>query len=196
MTSDPELLGYYRLAEGPDVAGRLALTPDGKFRYALTAGALDEKAQGRWERKGPTICLFTEPRPVLPVFSEASVEASKGQDRTLLVAWPDGTGIAGVEFRLGFEDGSVIEDYTQYDGWTMPHGEDRKPIWIELAVPMHGLESPRIKLDDRDGEAWRFVLTPNDLGVADFQGACLKREENGYVLERKGGTMRFVRSAA
>jgi hypothetical protein len=38
------------------------------------------------------------------------------------------------------------------------------------------------------------VLTPNDLGLVDFQGACLRREETRYLLERGEGEMRFVRA--
>tara|TARA_R110000782_G_scaffold127769_1_gene219366 strand:+ start:8975 stop:9214 length:240 start_codon:yes stop_codon:yes gene_type:complete len=51
-SADPGLIGHYRLAEGPDVAGELALIPDGRFRYALAAGALDEETQGRWKMVG------------------------------------------------------------------------------------------------------------------------------------------------
>jgi hypothetical protein len=193
-TSDPGMAGHYRLAEGPDVAGDLLLSADGRFRYALAAGALDERAQGRWEQNGETACLFTEPVPVPPVFSRESSAPAGGESRDLLVTWPGGGGIAGVDFRLGFDDGSFIEGYTQQDGWSMPSSDVRKPRWIELAVPMHGLNSPRFALDGRDRGPWRFVLTPNDLGLVDFQGACLRREESRYILERGEGEMRFVRA--
>jgi len=191
--SDSGLPGNYRLTEGPDVAGRLAISADGRFRYDLAAGALDEAAEGRWEGNGSAICLFTEPRPVPPVFSRVTGEQGEDRAQTLLVTWPDGSGIAGVDFRIGLDDGSVIADYTQYDGWTMPPNETRKPVWVELAVPMHGLKSPRFALDGQDRGPWRFVLTPNDLGIVDFQGECLRREGNGYVLDREGGTMHFAK---
>jgi hypothetical protein len=194
-TSGSGMAGHYRLAEGPDVAGELILAADGRFGYILAAGALDERAQGRWEQNGSAICLFTEPEPAPPLFSRDLSAPGDGESPDLVVTWPDGRGIAGVDFRLGFDDGSVIEGYTQEDGWSMPSGDDREPRWIELAVPMHGLNSPRFALDERDPGPWRFVLTPNDLGVVDFQGACLRREESGYMLERGAGKMRFVRAA-
>lgn len=189
-SADSSLLGRYRLAEGPDVAGELELTADGRFRYALAAGALDERAQGRWESTGGTICLHTEPKPVPPRFSKAS---SEGQTATLLVTWPDGSGIPGVDFRIGFDAGDPLEGYTQYYGWTMPDGDVRLPLWIELSVPMHGLRSPRFELDALDGGRIHIVLTPNDLGVVDFQGACLEPTDDGVVLHRKEGDMRFRR---
>lgn len=191
---DTGMIGQYRLAEGPDAAGELILTADGRFSYALAVGALDERAQGRWEQNGSAICLFTEPTPVSALFSRDSTSRGEEGSRLLIVIWPSGDGIAGVDFRLGFDDGSIIDGYTQHDGWSMSPEDRRKPRWIELAVPMHGLNSPRFALDEQDRGPWRFVLTPNDLGVVDFQGACLRREESGYMLERGAAKMRFVRT--
>lgn len=41
---------------------------------------------------------------------------------------------------------------------------------------------------------FRAVLVPNDLGVVDFQGACLEQAGQGYVLHRREGAMRLVRT--
>lgn len=185
----PALVGQYRLAEGPDVAGALDIGADHRFRYRLAAGALDERAEGRWELRDGRACLFTEPRPVPPTFALAP--PAPGQRATLLVTGPNGQGIAGVDFRLGFARGEPIEGYTQSYGWTVPRGERRRPQWVELAVPMHGLRSPRIALAGRAKA--RVVLTPNDLGVVDFQGECLSANGGRFVLPRGGGEMRFVR---
>lgn len=194
MAPGSGLAGSYRLAEGPDAAGQLVLTPGGRFTYVLTAGALDEHAHGRWEQDGSAACLFTEPRPKPPVFTRtASAEAT--EPGKLLVTWPDGSGIAGVDFRLGFEDGSTLADYTQYDGWTTPPDDERAVRWIELAVPMHGLKSPRFEIAEQDRGPWHFTLTPNDLGIVDFRGECLKSVGDRYLLERDGGAMRFVRAS-
>jgi hypothetical protein len=181
--------GYYRVSEGPDVAGVLEIGANHRFRYVLAAGALDEHAEGRWYIEGTKICLRTEPRPVPAQFALMPAEAA--QDHTLLVTWPNGQGIPGVDFRMGFDNGEPLVDYTQYYGWSMPQDDSRVPRWIELAIPMHRLMSQRIALDGR--KAIRVVLTPNDLGTVDFQGACLEAQGDGYVLHREGGDMRLVR---
>jgi len=200
-SADPNLTGRYRLVDGPDVASQLELTPDGRFRYFLSAGALDEWTQGRWERKGSSFCLITEPKPVPPEFSRASSKPgpkpspkpSEEQEATLLVTWPDGQGIPGVDFRIGFDSGEPLEGYTQYYGWTMPADDPRIPRWIELSEPIHGLRSPRFDLAEGDRGKLHIVLIPNDLGLVDFTGACLEPSDNGVVLHRKEGDMRFVR---
>jgi hypothetical protein len=181
--------GRYRVAEGPDVAGALLIGANHKFQYALAAGALDEHAEGRWYRQGAKICLQTEPKPVPAQFSLAPAEAA--QEHSLLVTWPDGKGIPGVDFRIGFDSGEELTGYTQYYGWSMPEDDSRAPRWIELAVPMHQLVSQRIALDGR--RTIRVVLMPNDLGTVEFQGACLEAQGDGFVLHRDGGEMRLVR---
>ena len=193
-SAESSLVGRYRLAGGPDVAGALEIGADHRFRYFLSAGALDEQSAGRWAEEGGKACLFTEPRPVPPAFAPAASPPARSQRSSLLVTGPNGRGIAGVDFVLGFASGAPIEGYTQTYGWSMPRGERRKPLWIELAVPMHGVKSPRIALSGR-AQKWHFVLTPNDLGVVDFQGACLEARGQDFFLKRGGGEMRFLRSA-
>lgn len=182
--------GRYRVSQGPDVAGGLEIGANHRFRYALAAGALDEHAEGRWYREGAKICLRTEPKPVPAEFT--LTPAKSDQEHTLLVTWPDGNGIAGVDFRIGFDSGEPLTGYTQYYGWSMPQDDSRMPRWIELAVPMHSLVSRRIALDGR--KAIRIVLTPNDLGTVDFQGACLEARGDAFVLHRAGGDMRMVKA--
>jgi hypothetical protein len=185
------LAGQYRLSEGPDVAGALEILPNHHFRYMLAAGALDERAEGRWAQQGPRVCLFTEPRPVPPVFALSATPPAQPQETDLLVTWPNGRGIAGVDFVLGFASGEPLTGYTQTYGWSMPEGDRRRPIWVELSVPMHNLKSPRIALD---GKAQvHVVLTPNDLGLVDFQGECLEARDKAFFLRRGGGEMRFIR---
>jgi len=189
------LIGHYRLAGGPDVVGELEITADHKFRYGLAAGALDEQAAGRWVEEGAKVCLYTEPRPVPPAFTLGPRGAPARNAPTLLVKWPNGRGVALVDFVIGFDKGEALSGYTQDYGWTMPRGDRRAPRWIELAVPMHGLKSPRLALDGKSRGTINVLLTPNDLGMVDFQHACFEAADSGFVLHRDRGDMRFVRSA-
>jgi len=190
----PALLGHYSVAEGPDVAGELVLTADGRFAYYFGAGALDEQARGRWEERGEQLCLTTEPTPVAPTFALGPRGADGPDAPTLLVTWPNGRGIAGVDFRLGFAEGEPAEDYTQDYGWTLPEGETRVPLWIELTEPIHSVTSPRLDLNASERGTIVAVLTPNDIGIVDFRSACLERRGKGFVLYRTGGEMRLVKA--
>lgn len=186
--------GHYRLADGPDVASELVIKPDGHFQYFLMAGALDEHAEGHWERSGETIQLFTDPRPIPAVFSGDASATREDAKLSLLVAWPNGRGIAGIDFRIGFASGEPVTGYTQDYGWSMPPDETRSPLWIELVEPIHGVVSPRFQIDLAKGHALHFTLTPNDIEVFDFQGTRLEVSPGQLIMHRGGGELRYVRS--
>ncbi|MBW8785017.1 MAG: hypothetical protein JF593_10325 [Novosphingobium sp.] len=192
LSAGDPAVGQYRVSEGPDIAGGLWLHADGQFEYGLAAGALDEQAKGRWRRQGESIVLTTTPRPRPPLFRMEPRAAPAAEAPTLLVTWPDGRGVPGVDFRLGFDSGEPIVDYTQETGWTLAPDEHRTPRWIELAVPMHGLVSPRFTLPPGPGTL-RFVIVPNDIGTVDFEGTRADIAEDKLVLHRDGGDMHFTR---
>jgi hypothetical protein len=136
LATDPAI-GLYRAAEGPELASHLQLSADGRFRYELAYGALDEQAKGRWHREKEAILLFTEPRPKPPEFRADAMTATGDAPLSLTVSWPNGDGIAGVDFKIGFDSGDPVEGYTQYYGWTLDPSDKRRPSWIELSEPMH-----------------------------------------------------------
>lgn len=188
------LVGDYRLAEGPDVGGALRIGGDGGFSYWFAAGALDERAVGRWAAKDGLICLTTEPKPVPPVMTKGPLIDVDGAVPTLLVTWPGGEGISGVDFVIGFDSGEPLAGYTQYDGWTMPKDDARVPRWIELREAIYRITAPRFDLTARDGGKLRAIIVPNDLGIADFAPACAEPAPDGLILHRAEGDMRFVRA--
>lgn len=187
------LVGDYRLSEGPDAAGGLRITADGHFQYGLAVGAMDERAEGRWEARGDAICLFTEPTPVPPAFTKAAPVEIDGTAPTIFVSWPNGRGVAGVDFVIGFDQGEPIEDYTQVYGWTMPEGDTRVPRWVELSEPIYNIAAPRFELVEGDKGKLHARLVPNDFGVAAFDGACFAARDKAFILTRPEGEMRFVR---
>ena len=192
LAADPAV-GRYRLEGVHDAAGELLLRADGRFEYALAYGALDERAEGRWVRKGKALALITLPTPVPPVFRLAPRGAPAAGVPTLRVAWPDGRGIGGIDFRIGFDRGEPIVDYTQEDGWTLPAEEHRPPRWIELADPIHGIASPRYPIPDGPAGTLNFVLVPNDIGVVDFNGMVVDVLPDHLFVHRGAGEMSFGR---
>lgn len=187
-----DLTGRYRLDEGPDAAGALELTADGRFGYVLAVGALDERARGRWVKRGEQACLTTEPTPKPPEFQRAA--SGPAQKSMVLVESASGTGIAGVDVLVGFDRGEPATGYTQEYGWSLPRGERRIPRWVELREPIHRFASPRYPLAAADQGRLRVVLVANDLGVVDFRDACFEAKGDRFVLHRAEGDMNFRRA--
>lgn len=193
---DSPFVGEYALSEGPDVGGGLLIRNDGRFQYMLAAGALDERAEGRWEARGDRICLTTDPKPTPPALEKGPLIPVDGTVPTLLVTWPNGRGIPGVDFVIGFDSGDPVEGYTQTDGWTMPDDDNRVPRWVEVNEPIYDITAPRYELTKADGGKLRVIIVPNDLGLVNFENACAEKTDRGLTLHRTQGRMRFVRLGA
>jgi len=187
----PDLAGTYRLVGEQDVASGLRLQPDGRFQYFLIAGALDEAAEGRWSAAGGVLTLATEPKPVPPVFEAGSSARTEAAALRILVSSPGGGGIAGVDLRIGFDQGAPVEAYTQEDGWSLPADEKRVPRWIELEVPMHDIASPRFPIDLAAGNSLAFTLIPNDLGKLDFTGVRVEVADKALIVHRGPARLRY-----
>jgi hypothetical protein len=187
--------GMYRLAIGPDGAGALELKADGHFRYQLSAGALDEHAEGTWTETGGDIRLTTTPKPVPPSFARGPDAAPlEGKDvPTIHVRLADGRDLAGVDFRLGLVGGSSLAGYTQAEGWNFQTPGERRIAWVEVIEPIYGVVSPRFTIDPPAAGGLVFVLTLNDIEVVDFQNAQLERRSDDFLLHRGDRTMRLVR---
>ena len=187
--------GRYRIAIGPDTAGGLELQADGRFRYMLSEGALDERAEGTWTETGGDIRLTTDPKPVAPSFARGP-DGGKGAP-ALKVVLADGRELAGIDFRLGLTTGASLAGYTQAEGWSFadPGAKpDRRRIaWVELVEPIYGVVSPRFTIDPPATGGLAFVLTPNDIEVVDFENARVERRTDDFVLHRGERTLRLVR---
>jgi hypothetical protein len=184
--------GRYRLAGSPDVASELILTADGHFAYGLSAGALDEHAEGLWTSDGTTVKLTTAPKPKPAEFSLKEATRTAQSRLHLRVTWPDGRGIAGVDFIIGFGEGEPLADYTQEYGWDLSPDELRTPRFVEFAIPMYQLKSQRFTLRPGDADNLTFVITPNDLGVVDFEQLPLAIGKDRLLMHRYGEILTYI----
>jgi hypothetical protein len=186
--------GHYRLRGVQDAASELILRADGRFEYALAYGALDEEATGRWRRVGNRVLLTTIPKPVPPVFSPGKAARTADAPFALHVTSPDGRGIPGVDFRIEFESGGPLQDYINNDdGWSLAAAETRKPVAVTLALPIYGIVSPRFPIDLAKANDLTFVLTPHDLGRADFEQLPLDIAPGKLVMHRGGTAIDYLR---
>lgn len=186
-------VGRYRMQGPPDEVSGLELTPDGHFRFGLSAGAVDAQAEGRWTSDGRTVILNTEPRPNPPTFTPGLV--SRGEaPLSILVSGPNGRGLALIDVRVGFADGSVLEGYTQDYGW-QPQADARvgEPRWVELSLRMYEIPPRRFPLDPSAGNVFAFTFAPNDIGVLDFRDQVLEIAPAQLVMLRGGGRTIYVR---
>jgi len=186
--------GEYVHSEMELVAG-IRLNEDGTFEYGLTVGSLDERAKGRWVQAGGRIELTSEPRPVAPTIRAGSIVAAPGEPFALRVVAPNGTDVPGVDFRIDFDSGEPLQDYTTGSPWQVPAGETRTPRFVTFAIQGYRLRSERLPLDARAGSVAMFNLIPNDFGVADLTGVVADISTDGLTLHRPEGTMRFRRTS-
>ena len=195
--------GRYRVAEGPDVAGGLELGADGRFRYFLIAGALDQHAEGSWTETAGDIRLTTDPKPVPPSFArgpDAKPEEGKNAP-TLHVRLADGRDLAGIDFRLGLTTSVGMAGYTQAEGWRIEEPDaataagtpERKIAWVELVEPIYDVVSQRFVIDPPAAGGLVFVLTPNDIEVVDFRNDRFEKRTDDFVLHLGERTLRMVR---
>jgi len=57
---------------------------------------------------------------------------------------------------------------------------------------MHGLVSPRFPVDAASANALLFILTPNDLGLVDFQNMLVERTRDRLIMRRGGAALTYV----
>jgi len=57
---------------------------------------------------------------------------------------------------------------------------------------MYGLALRRFDLTESDGGRLRIAIIPNDMGIVDFNGACVEKTLDGVILHRAEGDMRFA----
>lgn len=59
--ADPALVGHYYLGGVHEAGSELWLSADGSFQWALTYGALEQQARGKWHRQDERVILDVEP---------------------------------------------------------------------------------------------------------------------------------------
>ncbi len=174
------------------VAG-LRLNADGTFDYGLTVGSFDERARGRWTRRGGRVDLVSDPRPVAPAIVAGGVEPAPGERFGLRVVGPNGRDVAGIDFVVEYDVGEPVAAYMSGDRWTLPANEQRMPRFVTFAMPSYRLQSPRLAVRGAAGTTANFTLIPNDFGVADLTGVPVTIEDGELVMRREGEFIRFRR---
>ena len=190
--SQASLVGTYD-GNQMEMAVSLELTADGRFRYALSYGALDEQAAGRWTTRGNQVLLtsdpVTPPRFVL-------VSQGRGADGMLQVQLDVPRGVSRQYFNalLAKADGQTERRQFAEEGLLLPFAPGGAPIGIQLVLQVFDVASQPVRLDPAAGYSLRFRFEPNDIGKVAFQAMPLAIVNGDLVLDRHGRTIRFRRT--
>jgi hypothetical protein len=165
-----DLAGEYRLSGVHEAAGGLELTADGRFRYGLSYGALDEQAEGTWRLEGNRVRLTTDPPPRPPEWTLVYQEKGEPALFQILLEGVSGQPIAtNIEVQVRLRDGSVEKASTRAEWLEAPLDGGQVPVSLQFHVPVFEVSSPEFPIDLDKGHRLRFRLDPRDMGVRNFQ---------------------------
>ena len=173
-----------------EIAARLLLGADGRFRYALSYGALDEQAQGRWTESDGKVFLTTEPRPKPPRF--VVVTDAPSADGAIHVALNDPDLLQGSPLTIAVSyAGEAAFAYVELDEdgiLRVPAGKTVAAIVPDLPVYPVPLKPYALK---PGGHRIVFRFEANDIGIAGFDREPLAIEDGVLVMRRHDRTIRF-----
>jgi hypothetical protein len=186
------LVGTYDGGE-MEIAAGLELRADGRFRYALSYGALDEEAAGTWTVSGSQV-LLTSNRVAAPRF--VLVSRSRSGDGVLQIGLDVPKGLSPQYFDavITSTNGQTERQQLSDDGLSWRFTSASVPTSIRMLFSVFNVISEPIQVDPSSGYSLRFRFEPNDLGKVAFQATPLKIVNAELLLDRHGRTIRFKRS--
>jgi hypothetical protein len=177
-----------------EMAAGLELTGDGRFRYALSYGALDEQAAGKWTVSGDQVLLTSDP-VVAPRFVLVSHGKGAAGVLQIMLEVPKGISRQYFDAMIAQSNGETTRAQLSEDGLVWPF-TGGAPTGVRLVLPVFAVAGEPVKLDAASGYSLRFRFEPNDIGKADFRATPLKIVNGDLLLDRHGRTIRFKRSSS
>lgn len=185
----PALAGCYN-GSASEIAAELRLLANGRFRYGLAYGALDEQAEGRWKSNDAAVVLIGD--PVTPPRFNLVGEGPGPKDAyRVRLDLPGGMDRQYFRILLTLAEGEPIEQQFAEDGLTVELGPGDRVVQGQLLLGVYGVLSEPFALAGGNGREARFRFEPNDLGKADFTRTPLPRDGANLLLERHGRLLRF-----
>ena len=170
-----------------EIGAHLELSADGRYRYELSYGALDEWSAGTWVRDGESIVLTSD--PFTPPAFDIREDGKRTGSLAIRMDLPDGFDAQYFWLKLVHADGSSTFESMTRDGLDIPMG-DNPVVSLQPILPVMDLMGPTVAVPSA-GAALRIAFKPNDLGVAGFDHERLPRNGDAYELARHGRTIRF-----
>ena len=172
-----------------EIGAALQLDADGRFRYYLSYGALDEMASGTWIVADDGIELTSDPVTV-PEF--ALVDSNAGSGSTFDIAL-DVPGQMPVEFFSAiviFADGTGRREDFDEDGLHLKLARGQVVSAVALQLRVYDVLSEEFAVSPGTS-SMHFRFKPNDLGTMAFDHELLAREGDAFLLSRYDRVLRF-----
>jgi hypothetical protein len=189
--SKAKLAGFYQI-QTMEVGGGLELRKDGRFRYALAYGALDEDAEGTWTFDGQSVRLTSVPMPKEPAFELVTDSPAAPCALSISVDWSEVDWATAPDVLATYDGAPKELHFLQADDDGTFHPEKCVTMIMPI-VPMFDLPGEPLQLSPATGHKLSLRFHPNDLGHVAFRGEPLKVDGSGLLMERYDREIRFVR---
>lgn len=180
-----------------EMAATLELGEDGRYRYAMSYGAVDEFSSGTWTRKDGGVVLNSDPSTA-PQFELLGTETGSAPQDAVRVHL-EGLGNLPLSlFSVIVERGdgtSTTVDFSDA-GVDIPVSPADGTISISLALPMYEIRGEPITVAQPAGKALYFAFHANDLGFKQFKDTLLFESDGMFLLERYDRQIVFRKVAA
>jgi hypothetical protein len=176
-----------------EIAAGLELKADGRFRYGLSYGALDEEAAGKWTMSGDQVLLTSDP-VTAPRFVLVSHGKAVEGVLQLSLDVPKGLSRQYFDAVIAKKNGETQRQQLAEDGLSLPFTSDNAPASVRMLFPVFNVIGEPLKLDPSSGYSVRIRFEPNDLGKVNFQATPLKIFNGDLLFDRHGRTIRFKHS--
>ena len=188
----PALAGTYNGSQ-TEIAAGLELSAEGRFRYGLSYGAIDEEAEGSWTVEHGQVLLTAAP-VVPPRFVILGQSDAPARQLSVKLDLPEGMSRQYFRVESRMADGTTTERQLNDEQRPFDLQADERPIAIALVLPMFDLRSETVQLTGRAGHQIAFRFEPHDLGKAAFDRTPLVRDRDDLILARYGQMIRFRRT--
>lgn len=188
-TVPPGLVGTYDGGQ-MEVAAGLELRRDGRFRYGLSYGALDEEAEGSWRAEGQQVLLTSDPITP-PRFVLLDRRAAPAGSLRIGLTVPDGLSRQYFHAEVRLADGSTVDRQLSDDQDPIDLAAISGHAVVTVTLPMFDLSSEPVSVPDGGGQEISFRFEPHDLGKASFSRTPLRIEHGVLVMNRFDRTIRF-----
>jgi hypothetical protein len=173
-----------------EMGAGLELKANGRFRYALSYGSIDEQANGSWVADHGMVVL-TSDHVTPPRISLLDQKAGPAKELRVTLDVPHGVNPQLLDAVVTFADGHSAQQQLSDEETVIPFADGAAPTHIMLIFSMLEIRGAWIAIDPDKGYRLHFRFEPNDLGMVDFHGTALKEEGGELLLDRYGRTIRF-----
>lgn len=186
------LVGTYATHQ-MEMAGGLELTADGRFRYMLSYGAIDETGAGEWALGDGVVRLTSSPMPRPPRFVLVRDDPAPAGELDLTLE-PPGFNCGGpLDALATIDQGAPPVRVRADETGRVDLGDRPMPIAIRPLIPIYGPAGEAVPIAPARGHKLLFRFEPNDLGQVAFEREPLAIDGDTLIITRWDTMITFRR---